>query len=144
MMLVSISAFSQIQVLETKESVKIGEVNGYRFVASLEYTKGDADMNFYTLMYRNFEYNSITDIKYVCFESTEEELNGFYDLIKNRFSEIKDAEKKVMLGKALVSIHTSKPNNYLSIWVAESDNGIGYFQITKKQLDILFGKLVKK
>ena len=147
MMLVSICTFSQIQVLETKAPVTIGKVGSFGDIVSLECIKGDEGINSYCLTYRNIEYRYIIDLKNVLFEATEEELNSLYDLINSRFSKESnknDEYKNVILGKSIIKIPTATPLSFLWIAVIYNGGGTGYFKINKRQLDILFGKLVKK
>lgn len=55
------------------------------FVASLEYSKGDADVNTYILLYNNLKYTTITDINAVSFSATQTEIDAFYSELKNCF-----------------------------------------------------------
>lgn len=137
-------SYSQIKVVENSKSTIIGKVGGNSmspFVASLEYVKGDADVNQYILMYNNLKYTTITDVNALSFSATESDILGFYDLLVKCFDAEKGSEKTVELGKEIVLIKTIKNLGVVSLQITTSDDGtLGYFYLTKKQLDKLFGK----
>ena len=136
--------FSQIKVVENTKSIIVGKVGGSSmspFVASLEFVKGDADVNQYILLYNNLKYTTLTDVNALSFTATESDIAGLYDLLVNCFAAEKGSEKTVELGKETVWIKTIKNLGVVSLQITTSDDGtLGYFYITKKQLDKLFGK----
>jgi hypothetical protein len=142
-MLLTTNLKAQIEELPPNKSTLVGKVGGGigPFVASLEYDKGDEDQNKYVLSYNNLKYTTITSINRLKFTATEEVLNKFYDALKNCFSAEKGSEKQFKLGTELVSITTTKNLGISSIYVYTTDMGtVGYFLLTEKQLNKLFGK----
>jgi hypothetical protein len=141
---ISAISFSQIKSVENTKPIEIGKVGGGSmspFVASLNYNKGDADVNTYFLMYNNLKYTTITDINSVVFSASQTELDGFYNELKNSFASEKGTEKKFELGKETVWVKTIKNLGVTSLQITTSDEGtLGYFYLTNKQLDKLFGK----
>lgn len=142
--LITLVSFSQIKVVEEKKTTMVGKVGGGSmspFVASLEYSKGDADANSYILLYNNLKYTTITDIKAVAFTATPAELDAFYSELKKCFGAEKESEKKFELGKETVWVKTVKNMGVTSLQITTSDEGsLGFFYLTNKQLDKLFGK----
>jgi hypothetical protein len=136
--------FSQIKVVENSKSTIVGKVGGTSmspFVASLEYVKGDGDVNQYILLYNNLKYTTITDVNALSFTATESDITGFYDLLVKCFDAEKGSEKTVELGKETVWIKTIKNLGVVSLQITTSDDGtLGFFYMTKKQLDKLFGR----
>lgn len=142
--LITVVSFSQIKVVEDKKTTTVGKVGGGSmspFVASLEYSKGDADVNTYILLYNNLKYTTITDINAVSFSATQTEIDAFYLELKNCFEAEKGSEKKFELGKETVWVKTIKNLGVTSLQITTSDDGtLGFFYLTNKQLDKLFGK----
>jgi hypothetical protein len=140
----TILSFSQIKVVEDKKKTSVGKVGGSAvspFVASLEYSKGDADVNTYILLYNNLKYATINDINAVSFSATQTEIDAFYSELKNCFEAEKGSEKKFELGKETVWVKTIKNLGVTSLQITTSDDGtLGFFYLTNKQLDKLFGK----
>jgi hypothetical protein len=138
-------SFAQIQVsqVHTKaEEHVVGSLKpaGY-FHSELTYRIEDKD-TIYTLMYRNAKYSQIRDYKSLKFSGEDNTLNQLYDVIKSVFSDEnkknKDFKVELKLGETQVIISNFKTMGITSAMFFTSD---GYFYLTEKQLDKLFGKV---
>jgi hypothetical protein len=142
LILTSLSPYAQIGVIETKKPITVGKVGGgaVAFVASLEYVKGDADVNKYMLYYNNLNYTQITDINKIVFNASENDLKQFYELLKAQFNAEKGTEKDFQLGNEVINVTTKKMLGAPYIQIITTDDGTtGFFNLTPKQLNKLFG-----
>jgi hypothetical protein len=104
------SVLWQASKLATLPKIRVGEVEG---------------TNFYTIYYRNAKYTHITDVKYIMTGELESTIY-FYETCLAAVAE--DKEFIVTIGNE--SIHISKSMGSTMIWT-----DVGYFYLTKKQLD---------
>jgi hypothetical protein len=132
---------AQIQQLNTVKPLVVGKVGGSGWVpfeSSLEYLPDSTGSNTYILTYRDITYKQLVVLKTVTFKATEQELNSFYDLLKVRIDEKKDAETSLKLGDDTVLIVTAKTMGMGSIYL--SVTGKGMFALYTKTLNKLFGR----
>ncbi len=142
MCFVTFMSFGQINMKPKTEKVIIGEVGkmpGMPPTAALEYVKGD-DENLYTLSYRNAKYSKIIDYNSITFKGDNELINSFYitllDLINGKVNE----ELEFNIGDEYLLVKCISNMGVKSLQIHTTDNGTtGFFWLTKKQLDKLFG-----
>jgi len=91
---------------------------------------------YYMLTYQNLEYPTITDIRVVGFMADEEEIDYVYDFMKSGFDT--DENRSLKLGNS--TIRTFKSAKSIYVYVDHSDKPTGFFLLTAKQNDRLFGK----
>jgi hypothetical protein len=141
---VSLSGFAQIKDVSSDEPKleEIGKVGGgvSAFLSSLSVLRDASGTNTYSWKYNNFKYTTITDIKSIVFTATEEELESLYKILKTQMSAEKGAEKKLVLGKQTINFTTTKNLGVVSLVITDLSDGGGYFMLTNKQLDKVFGK----
>ena len=142
LVLVSISVNAQIREVEKSKLVEIGKVGGIgAFVSSMsvmaDTTKGAT--NTYLWFYNNLKYRTITDIKSISFTATEEDFNGLYQFLQTQSNAEKGTQKDLELGKTRLNFKTIRALGVSSLEITDFTTG-GYFYITSKQLDKLFGK----
>jgi hypothetical protein len=140
--LTSISANAQIREVETSKFEDIGKVGGVgAFVSSMSIMKDTAKggTNTYLWMYNNLKYQTITDIKSIRFTATEEDFNNFYQFLQKQINADKGTEKDLELGKSRLNFKTYKALGVSSLMIYDYSSE-GFFYITSKQLDKLFGK----
>lgn len=134
---------AQIQMADSSDALKsIGKAKrSGLMIAELMY-KVDADNDTsYAIVYKNAEYETLTDIQHITFDGGGEVLNQLYQVLKSFFTEEnkknKDYKKQFTLGTQdlLVSSHKIMGSTVISI---RPDKG--YFELTEKELDKLFGK----
>lgn len=142
-LLISSSAFGQLEVKKADNPITLGKVeNGTTYVADLHYRIRDNGDTSCTLMFQNAKYTTISDIQYFSFMNKEGTLNQCYTLLKTCISDEnkknKDYSVNFTLGKTNVIASPAKLGfNYsIMIWTDK-----GYFYVTEKQLDQLFGKV---
>lgn len=143
LVLVSISASAQIREVEKSKFEKIGEISpgGMAFITSMSVLRDTAKngTNSYHWMYNNLAYTRITDIKSISFTASEEDFNALYEMMKTQMSAEKGTEKELMLGNSRISFKTIRTLGVSSLTIYDLSTG-GYFYLTSKQLDKLFGK----
>lgn len=144
LVLVSVSVNSQIREIDPPKSkfVEIGKVGVIgAFVCSMsvmeDTTKGAT--NTYLWMYNNLKYQTITDIKSISFTATEEDFNNFYHFLEIQIKAEKGTEKDLELGKSRLNFKTYRALGVSSLMINDFTTG-GFFYITSKQLEKLFGK----
>ncbi len=141
--LISLVSFGQISLSSPTETITIGKVGGGMgpFIASLEYSKGD-NQNQYMLSYNDATYTTLTSINRIKFSGNEELIETFYQMLNDLISGDAGVEKEFNIGKEVMSVKCIKNLGVKSLQIITSDRGTaGYFYVTKKQLDKLFGKL---
>lgn len=138
-MLTWINGFGQIEKINLPESKTVGEIKSLgAFVADLKYYTTSNDTT-YTLMFRNLKYQTLTDIKSVSFDGKGGTLESLYNILVESLDAEKGKDNAFKLGKEDIIVKTQSMMGakYIMFWVAESG---AYFNLTKKQLDKLFGK----
>jgi hypothetical protein len=134
---------AQIKEVQTIKYEKIGRVpaNNLAFITSIEFAKDTTTQgtNTYLWSYKNLKYKQLTDIQSISFTASEQEFNSLYDILKNQISAEKGTEKTMMLGKKSINIVTEKMMGITSLTIYDISSG-GYFYLTSKQIDQLFGK----
>lgn len=143
-LLVSISATAQIREVEKSKYQEIGKVSpgGMAFISSISVMRDTAvnGTNSYLWMYNNLKYSTITDIKSISFTASNEDFDGLYELLKTQLSADKGTEKDLELGKSRITIKTIRNLGISSLTIYDLTGGGGYFYLTAKQVDKLFGK----
>lgn len=142
MVLVSLASQAQINVLKPTETITIGKVGGgmVPFIADLTYTKGDGENN-YRLSFNDLKFTHITAIKSIDFKGNEEMVNGLYSILKELIDGESGVEKEFSIGKEYVAAKCISMVGVKSLKIYGTDTGnMGYFYLTKRQLDKLFGK----
>ena len=140
--LISVSGNAQIREIEKSKFEEIGKVGGVgAFVSSFSVMKDTAKggTNTYLWMYNNLKYQTITDIKSISFTATEEDFNNFYQFLQTQVTAEKGTEKDLELGKSRLNFKTYRALGVSSLMITDYSTG-GFFYITSKQLDKLFGK----
>lgn len=144
LVLVSMSVSAQIREVEKSKYVEIGKIQpgGVAFLTSLSVMQDPSSggTNSYLWMYSNAKYTTITDIKSISFTATDEELNGLYELMKAQMSAEKGTEKSLVLGKSNITFKTIRALGVSSLTIYDLTGGGGFFYLSSRQLDKLFGK----
>ena len=94
--------------------------------------KGDTS---YVITYDNVEYKTIHDYNTIQFVASGGDIESLYQGLKSVFDTGKDIN--ITLGNSLVLVASKKLMGITSIYITTKD---GYFFLTSKQLDKLFGK----
>jgi hypothetical protein len=143
LILILSSANAQIREIETIKYQRIGRVpaNNIGFITSIEYAKDSAanGTNLYIWTYKDLKYTQLIDIKSITFNASESDFNSLYETLKNLITAEKGTEKALMLGQKPINILTSKMMGISSLTIFDLSTG-GYFYLTSKQIDQLFGK----
>lgn len=134
-------AYSQIEVKLAPKETKIGKVKtAGRFHSELSYTVDESDTT-YRILYNNAEYQTITDIQSVSFDSDDDALNKLYSVFRSFFldenKKNKDYKVSLKLGESNIVLSNFRSMGITTVLVSAP---IGYFLITEKQIDKLFGK----
>ena len=140
--LVTIVSYGQISLSTPTEITTIGKVGGgmVPFIADLTYTKGDSENN-YTLSFNDLKFTHITAIKSIEFKGNEEMVNGLYGILKELINGDSGVEKEFNIGKEYMVAKSVSMVGVKSLKIYGTDTGnMGYFYLTKRQLDKLFGK----
>lgn len=137
MVLVSLSVNAQIRNAVPLPWVEIGKV-GQTSLSVIKESPSDG-INNYLLMYINPLY--AVDINGIKFTATDNELNGLYDLMKTQMSAEKGTKKSLFLGTSGITLETKRALGFSSLIIYDLTEGAsGYFYLSSKQLDKLFGK----
>jgi hypothetical protein len=91
----------------------------------------------YVMTYRNLEYQNIIDIQNFGFTATPDELEYLYQFLKDGFNTNED--RFLSVGESKLS--TIKSASSIAVFVRRTGKPEGYFYLSKKQLDRLFGKM---
>lgn len=126
----------QITIIDTPESVKIGEVPGIKITKQ---------KNTYTITYENIKYQQITDFKSFSFVDTDNAFDNLYQMIINGFNETPKSDIMLELPNDIVWLHFEKLLGVVSFQFSQSVNKTDVFAfsryLTKKQVQKLFGKI---
>ena len=137
-------ANAQIKESSAPKYTDIGKVGGGMgpFVSSLSVIKNynETGTNAYLWMYNNLKYTSITDLRGIKFFASDEELEGLFNILKTQVNSEKGTEKLLELGKQSVNIVTTKNMGVASLIIYDLSTAGGFFYLTSKQIDKLFGK----
>ena len=143
-LLVSISGTAQIREVEKSKYQEIGKVSpgGMAFISSISVMRDTAvdGTNSYLWMYNNLKYSTITDVRSISFTASNEDFDSLYELMKTQLSADKGTEKDLELGKSRITIKTIRNLGITSLTIYDLTGGGGYFYLTAKQVDKLFGK----
>lgn len=132
-MLLSINVSAQIGKAEKlEEYIEVGDGGSSR----LEYKIINGERQ-YLLIYKNSQYANIVDMKSISFISTIEDLEYLYNTLKS-VQGAKD-EKTITVGNDRLII---KPigKKWINVLVYHKGDTEGFFYLTPKQLDKLFGQ----
>jgi DNA-binding transcriptional regulator GbsR (MarR family) len=130
--LLSYFSYSQISDGKTVEELElIGKVKSTT-LKKMEYEGDDA----YFLTFDNLEYQQISDLKTLSFTASDEEFEKFYKFLKSGFETKK--QKEISVGDSRIRIE--KNWSSLRIYVFFENGTDGWFQLTKRRIDKLFGK----
>lgn len=132
---------AQIQMDNSKEKdiITIGEIKGKMvgLVASLSLNVSGNDSTYF-LTYKNIEYKQIVDLQTITFTGGKSTLDQLYNVLtsfyKDENKSNKEYEQKFNLGKDYVSINRAGMG-YIRISVVKK----GFFNLNRKEIDILFG-----
>lgn len=141
MMFLSLTSTSQIEMKKPIKTIKIGEVRqAGTFNCSLEYQIIEKD-TVCVLYYNNAEYTTLTDIQSISFDPDENTIQKLYDALKSFFlkenEKNKDYELSFTLGKTDVTLSHKRTLGITYIMFFTVD---GYFYLTQRQVEKLFGK----
>jgi hypothetical protein len=139
--LISLPSVAQIEVQESEKPARVGHFkNGATIGAELTYRINDGD-TLYTLLFNDLEYKYLTEYKSISFDGTGGVVNQLYDVMKTFFSDEnkknKDYKKNLRLGDTNITLMNMKVMGVTSIMFHAKG---GYFYLTEKQLNKLFGK----
>lgn len=135
LLILSLASSGQITREEPVEKTVIGSLRpAGKFLAELSFSIIEGD-TVYSIMYRNLEYESLVDIQSIIFDGSDGVLDTMYNII----AEVFETKKKIsfVLGEDRVQVyfHSTMGIKYVNVWGER-----GYFNLTRKQLDKLFGK----
>src|SRR5579871_2488125 len=138
------SAFSQLQVEKPLKKVSIGKVApAGQFLAELYYyvpDDGDKDTT-YSLMYKNQEYETLFDLQHLRFSSEGNTIKELYKLLQTFFTDEnkknKDYKVNIKLGQDQILLTNYRQMGIGSVFITTPK---GYFILTERQVDKLFGK----
>jgi hypothetical protein len=136
--LVSISAFGQIKVLEDK-SIEVGYMKYPGMPKNATITMYEDSS--YSFMYKDIQYREITDFK--SFQCTDSKtLDLFYEILMNRFEAPKNSETEIEIGNAHITIQTKKALGmpYLYLYIKAEGEPMGVFSIEPRHMNKMFGK----
>lgn len=143
-LLITVASSAQIREVEKSKYEVIGKVSpgGMAFISSISVMRDTAvnGTNSYLWMYNNLKYTTITDIKSISFTASNEDFDSLYELLKTQLSAEKGTEKDLELGKSRITIKTIRNLGITSLTIYDLTGGGGYFYLTAKQVDKLFGK----
>lgn len=132
----SISTSAQIKVIENN-STEIGKVSA----GGKKFDWITVNNDNYSVFYRDEQYKQIDDYKNFSFKG-EDTFNYLYDLLKKQCEAPKKTELTIEVGDANITITSYK--HYISLSILAEGQPNGFFRITSRQLDKLFGKKKKK
>lgn len=132
----SISTSAQIKVIENN-STEIGKVSA----GGKKFDWITVNNDNYSVFYRDEQYKQIDDYKNFSFKG-EDTFNYLYDLLKKQCEAPKKTELTIEVGDANITITSYK--HYISLSILAEGQPSGFFRITSRQLDKLFGKKKKK
>ena len=128
-----INLSAQISEVKNISWIKVGSV----LEDKLEYNIVDSK-NYYSWMYRNSEYKTITDFQSIGFFATQDELDSLYNIIVDLYNQPSKTEKKLMLGKNEIMLSKSSDNVY--VFQYKDGLQVGWTFYKKRQIDKLFNK----
>lgn len=139
MSLITGTANAQMEKINLPPTIKVGEVKSLAtFIADLGYYIEGTDTT-YMLSFNNLKYQTLKDTKFIYFKSTGGTFNSLYQAMLETLDQDKGTDNIFKLGKDEVMIKSERMMGakYIKFFILE--NG-AYFQLTKKQIDKLFGK----
>ena len=129
--------YSQIgTATKVKESITLGVANKMVGLPKLVFVKSDDDKKYFNLSYYNLEYAAIKEIQTISFYATQEELDYLFNFFMSGFDS-KD-EQSIALGDD--SIIITKVSSSIRVFVSHKNDIDGWFYLSKKQTERLFGK----
>lgn len=140
LILLSTFAFSQIKEIHESEPKHIGKIEkGGIPIVTLSYIpKAGTDTN-YILYYRNAEFKHVDDYKGVVFQNTGNAASALYAAMKSALKLTDDVRNSFKLGFDNISLSSFKDDDGLrKVFVYVDDKG--YFTLSDKEIDKLFGK----
>jgi len=132
--LFSILSFSQIIVKDSENTVVGSVKRGYALIAELSFVKKDS-VQIYTWKYLDAGSMALKSIK---FESTTENLNQFYLILKDMLKQKNGTIKEITVGDNSVSLTTQKIIGFRNILITVNESS--YFGLNGKEINKLFGK----
>ena len=141
-LIILLSAFSFVSkgqignVTTLDEYTHIGFNNNITKFHDLSYKVDDEGIKTYALHYRNMEYQNIDTYEIIFFTATDEELEYFYNFLKEGISD--KVGKTIEIGNhSLFVINMGKAVRISDVTEYKAKN---YFWLLPKELDRLFGK----
>lgn len=131
------NSYSQIgNAIKLEETDILGIADKMVGLPKLAYSEIDKNTKQYYLYYYNLEYPTIKDIQTISFTATSEELEYFYKFLQSGF----DSTDKQSLKIGDASIIIYKTYSSIKVSVTQKNDIPGWFYLSKKQIDKLFGK----
>ncbi|MBO0340937.1 hypothetical protein [Flagellimonas profundi] len=132
-------ATSQVGDVEVREEpvlVGTGHRN-QRYLPKLQY-QNTSEGRYYILSYLNAEYPNLNDAKVVGFFATEDDIEYVYDFLKGGYDN--DEDRSLKVGEDVIRTEKTVSKKSIIVFVDHKDEPSGFFYLTTKQLDRLFGK----
>jgi hypothetical protein len=134
-MMISLTASSQLTA-KKENSTMIGQYAKFGTIyAELGSKTTDGNTSYY-LSYRNLTYSYITDIQTINFEGDDNTVNQLYNILNSLISS-KETQANFALGNEDITVTKM---NIMGINCLKIYTELGFFYLTKKQLDKLFNK----
>lgn len=136
-LIVVYQSYSQIGISNKLEDFEtLGIADKMVGLPKLSYLIIDENTKHYYLSYYNLEYPNLKDIKTISFTAKPDELEYFYNFLLSGFT----SENKQSLTIGDASIIIDKVYSSLRVSVTYKDEIPGWFYLSKKQIEKLFGK----
>lgn len=141
--LLSVTAQAQITNLEVSKETVIGKVKiALTKYNELSYKVDSEGDTVYIFSYRDKTYKSIEVWDNIYFQGGAQVLQDLYNTLIATLEADKNTEKSFKLGETNVSVISKRSlgTQYLMIYPTKKSGSIGVTDLTKAQLDKLFGK----
>lgn len=139
LLLISVIATAQISEVKHPDRYYVGKIEKKGIqVVSLSYTVENSDSS-YILQYINAEYKHVVDIKGIAFLGTNGAVESLYKSMKAALKLKDDDRNSFQLGFDNISLSSFKDDDGVrKVFVYVNDKG--YFTLSEKEIDKLFGK----
>lgn len=143
LLLITSLAFAQIQQVQISKSTAIGKVKtGIYTKYELSYSLPSTNDTLYHFYYNDLSYTQINVMESVFFKEEGNTLNDFYTILLKAFDNEVDQEVAFKLGETNFLVVPKKMIGvkYLSIAIGKKGGSNGLTNISRKELDKLFGR----
>lgn len=138
---IGMTANAQISQRDETEQVK-PTVIGFNKTAGILTTELSHIDNDYWVVYRDMKFLQIIEYKTLVFKATPEELDGFYNSLKQILNSDSEENKTFDVGNNVLIVGVKKMLGIKYLSIAVNTKGvIGIMMLSNKQLDKLFNKL---